>query len=167
MRHRSIALPLAVLALFAVASIAFAGGWAQVNVTNVPADPPPGEETTIQLNVLQHGMTPVSWPGLTVVATDATTGAVVRVAAKASGPEGAYAATLVFPSAGEWRLTFESPNLLMEGSAAIHVANPAAAAFNAMPLLLTMLAAFAVLAIGGLALRGRAASAGSRVSVRT
>lgn len=174
MRHRSIALSLATLAVFVISSVAVAGGWAQVTAINVPVDPPPGEETTIQLNVLQHGVTPVSWPGLTVIATDATSGAVVAAVAKASGPQGSYTATLVFPSAGDWTLTFQSSDLSMEGSAAMHVATPVvaapatgtAAAFDAMPLLLALLAVMAILAIGGLALRNRGAAAGTRVSVR-
>jgi hypothetical protein len=174
MRHRSIALPVAVLAVFAVASIAAAGGWAQVTATNVPVDPPPGEETTIQLNVLQHGVTPVSWPGLTVVATDHTSGAVFRTAATATGPEGSYVATLVFPSAGDWTLTFESTDLVMEGTAAMHVAPAAAApatgtapAFDVLPLLLALLGVGAILVITGVALRIREAAAGARASVRT
>ena len=178
MRHRSIALSLALLATFAVASVAASGGWAQVSATNVPVDPPAGEETTIGLNVLQHGVTPVSWPGLTVVATDATSGAVIRAAATASGPEGSYVATLVFPSAGEWTLTFESTNLIMEGTAAMHVAAApaapatgaapaAAAAIDVLPLLLALLAGFAALAIGVVVLRNRGAAAGGSVSVRT
>lgn len=179
MRHRSIALSLALLATFAVASVAASGGWAQVSAINIPVDPPAGEQATIQLNVLQHGVTPVSWPGLTVVATDATSGAVIRAAATASGPEGSYVATLVFPSAGEWTLTFESADLIMEGAAAMHVAPPVvaapatgtapatASAFDVMPLLLALLAGFAALAIGGVVLRNRGAAAGNRVSART
>jgi hypothetical protein len=175
MRHRSIALPVAVLAVFAAASIAAAGGWAQVTATNVPVDPPPGEETTIQLNVLQHGVTPVSWPGLTVVATDRTSGAVFRTAATATGPEGSYVATLVFPSAGDWTLTFESTDLVMEGTAAMHVAPAAAAppatgtapAFDVLPLLLALLGVGAILVISGVALRIREAATGAHASVRT
>lgn len=179
MRHRSIALSLALLATFAVASVAASGGWAQVSATNVPVDPPAGEETTIGLNVLQHGVTPVSWPGLTVVATDATSGVVIRAAATASGPEGSYIATLVFPSAGEWTLTFESTSLIMEGTAAMHVAAAVAAApatgsapatspaFDVLPLLLALLAGLAALAIGGVLLRNRGAAADARVSART
>lgn len=179
MRHRSIALSVALLATFMVASVAASGGWAQVSATNVPVDPPVGQETTIGLNVLQHGVTPVSWPGITVVATEATSGAVIRAAATASGPEGSYVATLVFPTAGEWTLTFESKDLIMEGSAAMHVAAAAAAApatgsapatapaFDVLPLLLALLAVGAVMVIGGVVLRNRGVAAGAGVSVRT
>lgn len=182
MRHGSIAIPLAALASIVLAAVAVAGGWAQVTGTNVPVDPQAGEESTIELRVLQHGQTPVSWPGLTVVATDATSGAVVRAEAKAVGPAGSYVATIVFPSAGSWTLTFESAELIMEGSVAMHVAPPVAAvpagagtpseapvtlAFDMLPLVLVLLAGAVALAVGGLALRTRRGSADTQVSART
>lgn len=128
MRHRTIALPLAVLASLVLASVAVAGGWAQVTATNVPVDPPAGEETTIELAVSQHGETPVSWPDLTVIATNAASGETVRVAARAEGSVGSYVATIVFPSAGSWTLTFDSTDLEMAGWAKLQVATSAAAA---------------------------------------
>jgi len=177
MRQPLIALPLAALASLALASVAVAGGWAQVTVTDVPTDPPAGGGTPIELRVLQHGVTPVSWPTLTVVATDATSDAVVRTEAEATGPEGSYVATIVFPSAGEWTLTFESAELEMAGSVAISVAPliaavqpgataPAPSAFDATPLLLVIVAAAIALAIAGLALRSRGVEGDRRVSVK-
>ena len=182
MRHASIAIPLAALASLVLAAVALAGGWAQVSGTNVPVDPHAGESSTFELRVLQHGRTPVSWPGLTVVATDATSGAVVRAEAKAVGPEGSYVASIVFPSAGEWTLTFQSAELIMEGSVALQVAPPVAAvpagaetpgeapvtvAFDMVPMVLVLLAGAVALAIGGLVLRTRRESADTRVSART
>ncbi|MEO6350319.1 MAG: hypothetical protein ABIP53_06680 [Candidatus Limnocylindrales bacterium] len=188
MHHRFIALPFAVIASLILASIALAGGWAEVTVKDAPVDPPAGGQTLINLDVLQHGVTPVSWPNLTVIATDAATGAVVRTKAQAKGPEGSYVATVVFPSAGAWTLTFTSPELDMaESVAKLNVAPaaiaaapavvaaaqsvavaPAAASFDVMTVVLVLLAAlgaFAVLA--GLLLRREGASTGSRVTVRT
>ena len=177
MRHRFVAPLLAAIASLALASVALAGGWAQVTVKDAPVDPPAGGETTINLDVLQHGVTPVSWPGLTVVGTDATSGAVVRAEAHAKGPEGSYVATIVFPTAGEWTLTFDSAELDMQGSVALSVAPavaaaglnaaaPAASTFDAMPLLLLLVAATVALAIAGLVVRNGRAGA-TRVSVRT
>jgi hypothetical protein len=182
MRRRFIALPLAALASLALASVAMAGGWAQVTIKDRPVDPVAGQETTIELNVHQHGITPVSWPTLTVVATDATSGAVIRTEAEAQGPAGSYVATMVFPSAGEWALTFESAELEMAGSFAMNVAPgviaaqaavqagaaaPVASTFDVMPLLLLLVAAAIALAIAGVALRSRGAAGGARVSART
>ena len=178
MRNRSISLASAVLASILVASVATAGGWAQVTGTNIPDDPQAGEEATIEVNVFQHGVTPVSWPGLTVVATDAKSGSVVRAEAQAKGPEGSYVATIVFPSAGEWTLTFVSKDLEMEGSLAMTVAPPVAAAaagtaastaqaFDVLPLVLVLLAAALALVIAGQILRSRGASGDTRVSAGT
>jgi hypothetical protein len=184
MRHRSIALPLAALAMFLFASAAAAGGWAQVSAPNPPVDPPVGEETTIQLHVLQHGITPVSWPALTVVATDSASGVVVRAKATASGAVGSYVATLVFPSAGNWTLTFSSPNLVMEGSASLQVApavvpapagpgtaeqqpTPAPPAADALAVALVLLVLAAGLGIVALVARARRAVPDTQVSAGT
>lgn len=182
MHHRFAALPLAALALLAAASVAVAGGWAQVSALNLPPEPPVGQETTIELQVLQHGETPVSWPGLTVVATDAASGAVVRAVATATGPEGSYVAKIVFPSAGSWTLTFESTELEMAGSVPIRVAAAAAApgvgapaetapvaqGFGVLPIALGALAVLAgLVVVGGLALRNRGPRSDAPVSART
>ena len=187
MRHRTIALPLALLASLALASVAVAGGWAQVTARTVPVDPPAGEPTTIELGVSQHGMTPVSWPDLTVIATNESTGDTFRTKAQAKGPTGSYVATLTFPSAGEWTLTFESTDLIMEGWTRLQVepsgvAAPAAPAGagaqnpNTAPaspstdVMLVVLVLF-VLAVGlgvaALGLRSRNTSGDAPVSVRT
>lgn len=184
MRHRPIAAAaalIAMLTLLVAATAAVAGGWAQVTAKNVPVDPPAGEETTISLSMLQHGQTPVSWPRLTVVATEKTSGATVSAQATATGPEGSYVVKLTFPSEGQWTLSFLSQDLVMEGSATVSVAAVAAApaagsqapstkAFDAMLPLLAVLVVFAALVIGVLGLRGRAARevpAGGQVSART
>ena len=176
MRHRLLALTLAALAVLAFASVAVAGGWALVKAENPPVDPPAGEETTIQLTMLQHGKTPVSWPGLTVIATDANTGAVVRAEAVAKGPEGSYVATFVFPTAGAWNLTFESNDLLMEGSVAMNIApavaaaipaTSAASAIDVLPIVLVLLAGVGALLIAGQILRSRDVSRDPRVSAGT
>lgn len=184
MRHRTIAPPLAVLASLVLASVAAAGGWAQVTAKNVPVDPPAGEPTTIELGVSQHGVTPVSWPEITVVATNETSGDVVRVDAEAKGPVGSYVATIVFPTEGEWLLTFESTGLEMEGWTAVQVAAPVAAAPGgagtpnqatapaapATEVMVVMLVLF-VLAVGAglvaLGVRSRGASTDTRVSAET
>jgi hypothetical protein len=168
MRDRLAAIPLAAVAILALASVAFAGGWAQVTVKDAPIDPPAGGGTPIEMTVLQHGVTAVSWPGLTVVATDSTSGAVVRTAAQAKGPTGTYLATIVFPNAGDWTLTFESPDLEMAGTVAMSVAPtvvalpaaaaPATATVDYLPLVLIVAAAL-LLGISSLALTGRARDA--------
>jgi hypothetical protein len=182
MRSRSaspfVAAILAVTAMLLAASVAVAGGWAQVTAKTVPVDPPAGEETSISLSMLQHGKTPVSWPKLTVIATDKISGAVVSAQATASGPEGTYIVKLTFPTAGDWTLSYSSPDLMMEGTAAVKVAAPVAApavttpateatpAFDVMPLI-AALSILVVLGVAWLLTHGRSTPAGSQVSART
>lgn len=117
MRSRSIlAMLLALGASLALATAALAGGWASVIMTDPPKDPAPGSVTTIDLEVKQHGLTPVSWPKLTVVATNTATGETVTVIAQPKGAEGHYVAQITFPSSGDWALAFESNDLVMNGS---------------------------------------------------
>ena len=176
MLRRLLPLPLAALAALALASTVFAGGWAQVTVPDLPTDPPAGGETVIDLNVLQHGVTAVSWPRITVIATDEATGDVTAAQATASGPEGHYAATLTFPHAGNWTLSFVSPELQMDGTATLSVgpalAPPAAAtptaapAFDLMPwALLLIVGAIAIASLAAF-LRAREGAGVGRVLVR-
>jgi hypothetical protein len=115
MHRRWIAFPSALAMAAVLAGAVVAGGWAQVTITDPPVDPPVGTGTTIGMQVMQHGVTPVSWPTLTVIATDKISGGSFRTEAKPEGPEGHYVATLVFPSAGAWALTFDSQDLAMDG----------------------------------------------------
>lgn len=179
MRSRFIALLLVALAGLALGSVALAGGWAQVSIQGGPIDPIAGEEIPIDLEVLQHGATAVSWPSLTVIATDASSGVVVRSEAEPRGPEGSYLATIVFPTAGEWTLTFDSTDLEMDGSLAINVGPAAIAgqssaaaaavapASDVLPFMVVLLLAGVALATAGLVVRSRAAGAGRRVSAKT
>jgi hypothetical protein len=187
-RHRPIAVPLALLgtlAGLAIASTVVAGGWAQVSAKNTPVDPPAGEKTTIELAVSQHGVTPVSWPDLTVIATNEATGETVRVQATAKGPVGSYVATIVFPTDGAWTLTYDSTDLVMEGWAPVQVAaaagapagaaggaNPAAPAAGAgagsgadvLPFVVLLFAVAVGLAVAGLGLVSRRSRADTAVS---
>lgn len=118
---RVISLPLGLLAAMSLAAAVAAGGWAEVTVTDPPVDPSAGTGTTIGLKVMQHGVTPVSWPAITVVATDKVSGQAIRTDATPEGAEGRYVATVTFPSAGAWTLTFESRDLQMSGFANVQV----------------------------------------------
>ena len=191
MLRRFIAFPLAALASLALASVAMAGGWAQVTVKDTPVDPPAGGGTPIEMSVLQHGVTPVSWPHLSVIATDEASGAMFKTDAQAKGPEGTYVATIVFPKAGDWTLSFDSPELEMSGTAAINVipavvaapvvqappvvaapqpgaATPATPALDPVALLgVLILASLMVAFAATLFFKGRRALGETRATVRT
>jgi hypothetical protein len=172
MRRRSALLSLLLLpGSLALATAAAAGGMAIITVTDVPPEPVPGEDTTIGFLVMQHGETAVSWPKITLVATESSSGTVVLAPSRAEGGPGEYVSSIVFPTAGDWRLTFDSPDLYMEGSAIVHVPEPVAAApavstvsetaavatpaADVLPVVLGLSFIAVAMAVAGLALRGR------------
>ena len=112
------------LASLAFAASVLAGGWATVTISDPPAEPTAGSTTTLDLTVLQHGVTPVSWLAITVVATNAKTGATVAGQATASGATGHYTVSLTFPTEGSWTISYASKDLVMEGSQDLAVAAP-------------------------------------------
>ncbi len=133
--------PLALLAVLVFAGAALAGGWASVTMADPPSDIPPGEETSVELTVLQHGKTPVDWPKITVVATNADSGAVVRSEAHpVSGKLGKYAVALTFPTAGEWEIAYQSKELVMDSTATLNVIAATAVAAPAIPATTTTVA---------------------------
>ena len=130
--HRNwLAIPSALLLVTLAVGGVVAGGWAEVTVTDPPAEPEAGGGTAIGFQVMQHGETAVSWPRLTVVSTDGASGETIRVEATAEGAVGHYVAIVTFPAEGEWTLSYESQDLIMSGTSTIRVgpasAGPAAA----------------------------------------
>jgi hypothetical protein len=119
--RRLFAIPFAVSASLVLATAVLAGGWASVAISDPPADPTAGGETVIDLTVLQHGVTPINWIGLTVVATNGATGETVSATAQPIR-QGEYQARLTFPSAGDWSLAFTSGDLMVEGTGALAIA---------------------------------------------
>lgn len=87
--------------LLAVTPVA-AGGWATVTPDEASGEPVAGEPIDVGFTVLQHGQTPASWTTATVVATNAVTGASVRVTASSTGDDGHFTATLTVPEPGIW-----------------------------------------------------------------
>jgi hypothetical protein len=104
---------LALAASLALAGAALAGGWAAAVLDEGTVAPAAGTTTTLGFRVLQHGVTPVSWVKVTLVATNTATGEAVSATATPQGPEGHYVATLTFPASGDWTLSWDSSDLLM------------------------------------------------------
>jgi hypothetical protein len=172
MRRRSPLLSLLLLpGSLALATAVAAGGMAIITVTDVPPEPTPGEDTTIGFLVMQHGETAVSWPKITLVATESSSWTVVLAPSRAEGGPGEYVSSIVFPTAGDWRLTFDSRDLQMEGSAIVHVPEPVVAApvvssasetataatpaTDVLPIVVALASVAVAMGVAGLALRGR------------
>jgi YtkA-like len=94
-------IPLALLALAAPSS-AFAGGWATAGLAPPDGGVGAGDTWNAEVNILQHGETPLSGVNPTVTIRNATTGEAKTFAAKPTDEAGVYLAKVVFPSEGKW-----------------------------------------------------------------
>jgi hypothetical protein len=85
---------------------AAAGGWAAVNIIPDEAGPKPvaGVAWPVEVQVLQHGVTPIDWEQVSIVGRNPASGLVVAANASASDTVGRYLAEVVFPDAGDWTL---------------------------------------------------------------
>jgi len=101
MRTRTTAAVLAIIGLLALPAGAFAGGWATVGLSSTPDRLGPGQTWNVELEILQHGRTPLEGihPTVTITAGDAARTFQTRPA----GRPGVYRAAVTFPDAGTWR----------------------------------------------------------------
>lgn len=117
---------LAVGGLLLMTTTAFAGGWALIQADpGTPPQPNAGQEVELGFNVLQHGVTPISWVKATLVAVNSGTGKQVSVTAVPRGPEGHYVATVTFPESGYWTWHVEITDLIGESVASVVAVNTA------------------------------------------
>lgn len=94
-------IPLALVAL-AVPSSALAGGWATAGLSPPDGGVGAGDTWNAEVNILQHGETPLSGVNPTVTIRNKTTGEAKTFAAKPTDEAGVYVAKVVFPSEGKW-----------------------------------------------------------------
>src|SRR5688572_23453128 len=92
---------------------AAAGGAATVSVVGPATAPVAGVPWPLELEVLQHGVTPIDWERVSLVARDLASGLVTSANGRADGKVGRYVADVVFPEAGEWTLEFGLHQLLV------------------------------------------------------
>jgi hypothetical protein len=83
---------------------AAAGGWAVVNIIPSGSEPVAGVAWPVEVQVLQHGVTPIAWERVSIVGRNPASGLVVAANASSSDTVGRYAAEVVFPDAGDWTL---------------------------------------------------------------
>jgi YtkA-like len=94
-------IPLALLALAAPSS-ALAGGWATAGLSPPDGGVGAGDTWNAQVNILQHGQTPLSGVSPTVTIRNTSTGEAKTFDAKPTDEAGVYVAKVVFPSEGKW-----------------------------------------------------------------
>lgn len=92
----------ALLAILVWAAPAVAGNWATARMDGPAPTPIAGAETAFGFEVLQHGVTPVSWVTATFVATNLATKAQIQAPMHAVGADGHFETSITFPEPGEW-----------------------------------------------------------------
>jgi hypothetical protein len=102
MRAWWIAALVAAAGLLGLPAAAAAGGWATVSLSSTPDGLGPGDPWLVELEILQHGRTPLDGVQPSIVLTNGATGETKTVAAKPAGRPGMYEARAVFPDAGRW-----------------------------------------------------------------
>lgn len=106
-----------------------AGNWAEATV--IPADPDPptaGADEEVRVTLLQHGVTPVEWGTVEVVAWLPATGERVSAEATSLG-DGEWSARLVFPTDGDWQLRVAHSSFYTPEAAPFSVARPSGLAW--------------------------------------
>ena len=100
MRTHTTAVLLAITALLVLPAGAAAGGFATVGLSSTPDGLAPGAPWNVELEILQHGRTPLEHlsPAVTITSGDVTR----TFAATPAGRAGFYRASVTFPHAGSW-----------------------------------------------------------------
>jgi hypothetical protein len=91
-----------------------AGGWATISVVGPSSAPVAGEPWLLELEVLQHGVTPIDWEQVSLVGRNPVSGMVAAANARSDGAVGRYLVEVVFPDAGVWTLDFGLKQLAAE-----------------------------------------------------
>jgi len=99
---RSVLVVLMAAAALVLPATAAAGGWATVELSSTPDGMNAGEPWVVDLEILQHGHTPLAGLQPSVTITERRSGAARVVDAHPAGPRGTYRARVVFPTAGTW-----------------------------------------------------------------
>jgi hypothetical protein len=92
----------------ALPAVAQAGGWATVSLSSTPDGLAPREPWVVDLEILQHGVTPLDGVKPTVILTQSGgSGATHTFDAKPTGKPGFYRASAEFSEAGTWRYAID------------------------------------------------------------
>jgi len=93
------------IAALLLAGAAWGGGWATVGFEPLPDGTAAGETWRPTIVVKQHGVTPAQGVRPEVTIADVASGDVQAFTAVPTSTPGEYEAEVVFPTAGEWRVT--------------------------------------------------------------
>ena len=105
---RVIAVVGALVCALVVPTLASAGGWASVGFEPLPDGTDAGETWEATIFVKQHGITPLEGLQPVVMLEKTGSGESTTFLATADEEAGVYHADVVFPAAGDWRVTILS-----------------------------------------------------------
>lgn len=88
------------------APTAMAGGWATAGLSSTPDGVAPGETWKVDIEILQHGRTPMTGIEPAVIIEDAA-GKETRFDGEETKKAGIYTAAVVFPKAGRYTYTVD------------------------------------------------------------
>ena len=109
-----------VFVALALTGVAYAGGWATVQLSSTPTGIRAGAVWDVRLTILQHGVTPLAGVRPAVLIRK---GAVSRrFPARPTGKVGVYRARVVFGSAGTWTWKVDDGFTRVHGYAPVRVA---------------------------------------------
>ena len=98
----------AIFCALVLPGLAAAGGWATVGFAPLPDGTDAGGTWTPTIFVKQHGVTPLEGLQPVVMIENTGSGESTTFLASAGSDAGEYYADVVFPSAGDWRITIMS-----------------------------------------------------------
>jgi hypothetical protein len=104
----------AVASLLLAAGTALGGGWATITPDAGNTETLAAGEIEFGFTVLQHGETPAGWEQPTLRFENVDTGKGVAAAARGSGADGHFVATITLPEAGLWRWHVTLRDLFVE-----------------------------------------------------
>lgn len=105
---RALVVLAALVGALALSATAGGGGWASVGFEPLPDGTSAGGTWNPTIFVKQHGVTPLSGLQPVVLIEDVDTGATQEFLATELSEAGLYEADVVFPVAGDWRVTIRS-----------------------------------------------------------
>jgi len=105
---RVIAVVGALVCALVLPTLASGGGWATVGFEPLPDGMAAGVTWKPTIFVKQHGVTPLEGLQPVVMIEETGSGESTKVLATADSEPGVYHADVVFPSAGDWRVTILS-----------------------------------------------------------
>jgi hypothetical protein len=100
---------------------AAAGGAATVTITGPTTGAIAGQPWALDVEILQHGVTPIDWEQVSLIGRNAVSGEVAAANGRPNGDVGRYVVAVTFPSAGDWTFEFGLRDLLVMNPAPVSV----------------------------------------------